>query len=216
MAHPIPVPGAATQLVFIGQPGSVSAGSALSPPPVVAVEDAAGNIVTTDLSPVSLTVTAGTGTSGATLSTTCAGNEFYGVVTFSGCSLTTAGTGYTLTATDGTLTTATSATFSVAAGSPSGLSFSAQPALGANIQATGTGSFSTSVTIQDVYGNTVLVDNSDQVTLAIKNNPGGGVLSCTGGLTATASAGVASFTGCAITKTGTATRSRLPPRAARR
>jgi hypothetical protein len=43
------------------------------------------------------------------------------------------------------------------------------------------------------------------VTLAIpsSHNPGGGTLICTGGLTATVSSGVASFTGCAITKAGT-------------
>jgi hypothetical protein len=202
LTRSLPVSGAATKLVFVGQPGSVSAGSAISPPPVVAVEDAAGNVVTTDLSPVSLTITAGTGTSGATLSTNCTGNEFYGVVTFSNCSITSVGTGYTLTATDGTLTSATSGTFNITAGNPSALTFISQPVTGANIQAAGTGSFTVSVAIQDVYGDTVLADSSDQVTLAISNNPASGVLSCAGGLTATAASGVASFTGCAITVTG--------------
>ena len=101
-------PGAATHLAFIGQPGSTISGSPISPSPVVAVEDVNDNVVTSDLSPVQITITPGSGTPGAALSSTCAGVEFYGVVTFSNCSIAMTGTGYTLTATDGTLTSATS------------------------------------------------------------------------------------------------------------
>src|SRR5262249_49405097 len=81
--------------------------------------------------------------------------------------------------------------------------FTTQPTSGQNIQATGTGSFATSVAVQDVNGSTVLTDSSS-VTLSIGTNPSSGVLSCTnaGGLTVSASSGVANFTGCAITKTG--------------
>jgi hypothetical protein len=85
------------------------------------------------------------------------------------------------------------------------LVFTSQPGSGQNINATGTGSFSVSVTIEDAGGNPADHDNSDTVTLAIASghNPGNGTLSCTGGLTATVTSGVASFTGCAITKAGT-------------
>jgi hypothetical protein len=103
--------GAATQLVFLTEPGNGTAGSNLSPDPAVAVEDANGNIVYSDLSDVQLTISGGS--SGATLSDTCTGSEFYGVVTFSDCSVNTAGTGYSLTATDGALQSATSSTFNV-------------------------------------------------------------------------------------------------------
>jgi type II secretory pathway pseudopilin PulG len=103
--------GAATQLVFLTEPGNGTAGSNLSPQPAVAVEDANGNIVYSDLSDVQLTISGGP--SGATLSDTCTGSEFYGVVTFSDCSVNTAGTGYSLTATDGALQSATSSTFNV-------------------------------------------------------------------------------------------------------
>ena len=86
------------------------------------------------------------------------------------------------------------------------LVFTAQPTSGQNIQATGTGSFGVSVTIEDANGVPVSNDNTDTVTLAIASghSPGGGTLSCTntGGLTATVSSGVATFTGCAITKAG--------------
>ena len=85
------------------------------------------------------------------------------------------------------------------------LAFTVQPSSGQNIQATGTGSFTVSVAIEDANSNVATHDNTDTVTLAIASgdNPGSGTLSCTGGLTATASSGVASFTGCAITKAGT-------------
>ena len=62
-----------------------------------------------------------------------------------------------------------------------------------------------SVAVQDASGNTETGDNATTVTLAINNNPSAGVLTCTntGGLTVTVASGVANFTGCAITKTGT-------------
>jgi hypothetical protein len=76
------------------------------------------------------------------------------------------------------------------------LAFTAQPAANAKIQA-GTGTFPVSVAIEDGNGATLANDNSDTVTLALNKN-NGATLSCTGGLTATVSSGVASFTGCSI------------------
>ena len=94
--------------------------------------------------------------------------------------------------------------FTAATSTLTSLTFTTQPSAGQNIQATGTGTFSVSVAVQDAKGNTATNDNTDTVTLAIAtgDNPGSGTLTCAGGLTATASAGVASFTGCAITKAG--------------
>jgi len=94
--------------------------------------------------------------------------------------------------------------FTAATSAASKLVFTVQPGSGQNIQAAGTGNFSVSVTIEDANGNPASGDNSDTVTLAIASgdNPGGGTLSCTGGVTATVSSGVATFTGCAITKAG--------------
>ena len=76
--------------------------------------------------------------------------------------------------------------------------------MGQNIQATGTGTFSVSVSVQDANANTVTTA-TNAVTLAIGTNPSAGVLACTntGGLTVNAVSGVAGFTGCSITKTGT-------------
>ncbi len=89
-------------------------------------------------------------------------------------------------------------------GAATKLAFSTQPTVGQNIQATGTGTFSASVSVQDANANTVTTA-TNAVTLAIGTNPSAGVLACTntGGLTVNAVAGVASFTGCSITKAGT-------------
>jgi len=103
-ARPVPVAAAATHLVFLTSPGNSAVGTAFATQPVVAVEDANGNIVTSDFSAVTLNITTNTGFAGATLSNNCAGIEFEGVVTFSGCSINLAGSQYTLTATDGSLT----------------------------------------------------------------------------------------------------------------
>ena len=85
---------------------------------------------------------------------------------------------------------------------PSRLTFATQPPASANIAAAGTGSFPVVVRVLDANGNLVPSDNSTQVTLAIGTNPAAGALTCSGGLTATASGGSASFNGCAITKAG--------------
>jgi hypothetical protein len=97
--------------------------------------------------------------------------------------------------------TGTSGSIVVTAGTATKLRLVSQPVSGANIQA-GTGSFPASVAVQDANGNTEISDSTTSVTLG--SNPAGG-LSCTnaGGLTVTASAGVASFTGCAMSKAGT-------------
>ena len=94
--------------------------------------------------------------------------------------------------------------FTAATSAPTSLAFTSQPSASQNIQATGTGTFPVEVAIQDANGNVATEDNTDTVTLAIASgdNPGSGTLTCTGGLTATVSSGVASFTGCAITKAG--------------
>jgi hypothetical protein len=137
-----------------------------------------------------------------------------GIATFEHFSVlaATAGGGFTITANEysnsSCTTLVTSATttpmLSVTPyGSAAQLAFSTQPAAGANIQASGTGTFPISVAVEDVNGNLVANDSTGTVTLSIATNPGPGVLTCSGGLTATVASGTASFAGCAITKTGT-------------
>ena len=87
--------GTPVQLVWLQQPTSGTVGTPVTPQPEVAVEDALNNIVTSDLSSVTLVVVSGPGT----FSSTCSGVESYGIVQFSDCSLNAAGT-YTIKAVD--------------------------------------------------------------------------------------------------------------------
>ena len=94
--------GAPEHLVFSNQPGGGTAGGVFAMQPQVTVVDAGGNAVTTSGASVALTITAGTGTGGASLSCGApTAGASSGVATFSGCSINTAASGYTLTATDG-------------------------------------------------------------------------------------------------------------------
>jgi hypothetical protein len=204
--------GAASQLTFTAQPSvnqNIQAAGTGSFSASVAVQDRNGNTVAPDGGRL-VTLGIGTNAGGGVLSCTNTGGlsvtDSAGVASFTGCAITLAGTGYTLTASSPGLAAPSNANaFNIVAGVASQLSFTAQPSVNQNIQATGTGSFSASVAVQDRNGNTLTGDGGRSITLAIGTNPGGGVLSCTntGGLTVTDSAGVASFTGCAITKVGT-------------
>jgi trimeric autotransporter adhesin len=170
LAAALSPPGGATHLAFVGQPGSTISGSPISPSPVVAVEDSSNNIVTTDLSPVQITITPGSGTSGATLSSTCAGIEFYGVVTFSNCSISMTGMNYTLTATNGTLPASLpSADFNILPAPASQLVFTKVPSGGQPVSATAT-SGAYQVQEQDVYGNPVTTGAPVTLTLATSSS----------------------------------------------
>ncbi len=198
--------GPATHLVFTTQPSSTAkGGSAFGTQPVVTAEDVFGNASTADATAVTLAITAGTGTSGASLNG-CVGSEASGVFTFTGCSIDKIGSGYTITATDGLYAPATSSTISVSVGSAFQLAFTTQP-VGGVPEAT---NFATQpkVTVQDAGGNTVTTD-SGNVTLGIASystaNSGSnqGSLSCTSN-TVSAVAGVATFANCKISGTAAA------------
>src|SRR5580704_8252040 len=197
-ARPIPTAGSASQLVFFEQPGNGVSGSPFRPQPVVAVEDAAGNVVSSDLSDVTLTLNTVSGPAGATLSSTCTGSEFFGIVTFSNCSILKAGT-YTVTATDTSLPgfSVTSTPFTVSFGPPSQLVFTTQPN-----NSTGGVAFPTQpvVTVEDVGGN-VVTNDASTVTLAITSGTGtaGAAIS---GCAGTETNGAVTFAGCAINKAG--------------
>jgi hypothetical protein len=130
------------------------------------------------------------------------------VVGFTGCKITgTAAAGsYTLTATRGGLTAATSGSFSIIAGIATQFGFTSQP-VGNVIEGT---NFSTQPTVasQDVNGNTVTSDNGT-VTIAVNTYTSGnggttqGTLACTttGFPTITLTSGSATLAGCKITGT---------------
>jgi trimeric autotransporter adhesin len=81
------------------------------------VEDTGGNLVTGNSSAVTLTIASQPG-SGATGSCTADPvTASAGVASFAGCKITGKAGSYTLKASDGTLTPATSSTFSISGGS---------------------------------------------------------------------------------------------------
>ena len=125
--------GAASQLAFVQQPGSVAAGSSITPAVTVAIEDAFGNVVTTATNLVTIAI--GTNPSGGTLAGTAAENAVNGIASFSNLSINKTGDGYTLTAaaTPG-LTSAISSTFPVTGGNGSGLTINLTSAGNFNMQ----------------------------------------------------------------------------------
>ena len=188
------------RLVFTTQPAGAVGGIAFTTQPVVAVRAGASTASTHDQgSQVLLSITGAP--AGVTL--TCTTNPVTavnGVATFAGCRIDKTGT-YTLTATSSGLTSAASSSFAVVAGSASKVGFTAQPAAGVVTQAF---PIQPVVAIQDAGGNTVTTGASSTltVTLSIGTNPGGGTLTCTGGLSKAAVAGIATFSGCAIDRSG--------------
>jgi uncharacterized repeat protein (TIGR03803 family) len=184
----------ATQLAFVASPASGAAGGlgTIS----VAVRDANGDVVTTDNSAVTLQIASGT--TGAALSGTTTVNAVNGIATFSGLSLATGGT-YTLEATDGSLTAATTAAFQLTVPAPTAtqLVITAQPLSGA------AGTLGTiSVEVHDSTGALLTSDNST-VTLQIASGPAGAKLN--GTLSTTVVNGVATFSGLSIEAAGTYT-----------
>jgi len=149
-------------LVFIAQPSEAIAGLPFNPQPVVAAVDEQGKVVTSYQGRVVLTITAGTGASGARLYGGINVALVNGVVEFRDLFIDKAGAGYTLTATWRNLEPATSKPFDVSPGAPAKLAFTTQPSGG------GAGSplpTQPKVTIQDHWGNTV-ADYEGSVTLS--------------------------------------------------
>jgi len=173
--------GAASQLVFIQQPSTVAVGATM-PKVQVAVEDAAGNIVTTATTSIALTLNPATQTLSGTTTRSASG----GVATYSDLSVGGSGT-FSLTATGGGFMVS-SASFTVGSGSTGGASklvFTVNPAsttAGATINVT--------VQVQDQNGNLVS-SATNPISVALFTNPGGATL--TGGSAVAASGGVANF-----------------------
>src|SRR5581483_7143217 len=102
-------------LRFSAQPGGADLGAPFQSQPSVTVQDAFGNTAPVAV-PVVLAITPGTGAADATL--TCALNPVTtaaGIAGFSGCGVSKAGTGFTLTAGTPNVPNATSLPFSVVA-----------------------------------------------------------------------------------------------------
>jgi hypothetical protein len=107
------LPGAATKLVFTGQPVNAVIGASIGTL-TVAARDAADNVVTSFTGAVSIAIVSNPG--GSTLAGTTTTSAVAGVATFSGISLNLPGAGYTLGASATGLASATSNGFQITTG----------------------------------------------------------------------------------------------------
>ncbi len=185
----------ASQLTFQNQPTNRIAGQTFFPSLTVQVRDQFGGIITTATNAISMAI--GNNPGGSTLSGTLTHDAVNGVATFNDLSLNHSGIGYTLVASSGSLTPATSNSFNVTAASPAQLSFTVQPG---NAVAGAAISPPVQVAVQDSFGNLVTTA-SNPVTIAIANNPGGSTLS--GTLMRNAVGGIATFNDLSLNRTGT-------------
>jgi hypothetical protein len=187
------ITGPAYKLAFGTQPSTTVAGVAINPSVTVQVQDSLGNVVTGDSSNVTIAI--GTNPATGTLGGTLTHAALNGVATFSNLSINNAGNGYTLQATDGSLTSATSSSFNIV-GTPAKLAFGVQPA---NTATGATISPPITVKVEDTNGN-VVASSTASITLAIGTNAGPGTL----GGTATVNAvnGVATFNNVFINGAG--------------
>ncbi len=195
-------------VAFAAPLAGADADAPLAVQPAVNVVDATGHIVTSGVGSTA-TVSLALGTNPAAGTLTCSGGlsraAVAGVARFSGCSINHAGIGYTLVARSSGLASATSSAFDVTPPPPpvpTKLAIGAQPADGiANV----------ALVVQPVIdvtdANGVAVTSgaaaTQPITLALAANPGSATLTCSGGLTKSAVAGVATFSGCAISGAGT-------------
>jgi hypothetical protein len=182
--------GSAAKLVFTTTSGTATAGVDFSPAIVVDVESAGNSIVTTDNSTVTLTTTGGTFTMQAN----------NGAATFSNVILNTAGS-YAFTATDGSLASATSGTFTVAPAAASQLVFTSVPSSATEDDAIAP---PVVVKVEDAFGN-VVASNDSNVAIANASGTLGGSGTLSGTTTVAAVNGVATFADLSFNATGTYT-----------
>ncbi|NCO90852.1 MAG: M6 family metalloprotease domain-containing protein, partial [Armatimonadetes bacterium] len=164
--------GVPAKLSFAVQPpASTVAGATLSPAVEVAILDAGGNVVTASADNVTLTLSQGTGTLSGTLTVAPAN----GVASFGDLSLNLVGSDKQVTASATGLTSATSQTFAITAGSATAAAFTAQPpaTAGAGTPLTP----AVQVSLVDAHGN-VVAGATEPVTLTLTQGTGtlGGTL----------------------------------------
>ncbi|OLR91964.1 fibronectin type III domain-containing protein [Actinokineospora bangkokensis] len=169
--------GVASKLAFTTSPDTSFTGRAFYTQPVVTVQDAGGNTVTSSTATITLALSPATATLGCTTKAAVAG-----VAAFTGCSVSAVGT-YSLTATSGALTAATSGSFQVVA-APTALLWSGYSATVCSgptgtaasltytfcLNVLGNGTFTSRVQLSDSAGNAVVNVGPDiTVTLTTAN-----------------------------------------------
>ncbi len=186
------VPGPAAALVFTRQPSLVTAGATIAPGVEVTARDAQGNTATAFSGVVTAAIAANPG--GAALGGTPVATAVNGVVAFPDLHIDKSGTGYTLSATTGSITSAASIAFDVIAGSPARLAFTALPG---TARAGVTIAPPIVVNARDALGN-VATTYGGLVSIALVTNPAGGKLS--GTKTVRAVGGVVNFIDLSLDK----------------
>jgi hypothetical protein len=191
--------GVADHLVFTVAPSDRTAGLNISPQIKVTAFDALNNVVTSFVSNVTVAITSGTGTAGATLSGTTTQAAVSGVATFAGLNIDKAGAGYTLSATASGVTGTTSATFNITPAAATHLVFTVQPT---NTAANASITPAVEVTAEDAFGNVDTSYNAINVTVAMGTNAGGAGSLLSGTKVVATSHGVATFSDLSINNTG--------------
>jgi hypothetical protein len=188
-------PAGAAAVAFTLQPGNAVAGQFISPAPVVAVQDAFGNVISGWSEPVTVSIGAnpGAGMLAGQTSLPAPG----GSAVFSGLSINRSGNGYRLMASSGSLATALSDPFDVAAGAAVTLTFATPPS---NALVNRAITPPVRVAVVDALGNTVTGPAVD-ITVSLQANPGGGTLG--GTLTASTVEGIATFSNLSVSTAGT-------------
>ena len=194
---PTPAP---AKLVFSIQPTNTTAGDPLSPAVQVEIQDAAGNRVQNARDGVTIAFANNAG--GGTLSGTKTVNAIDGIASFSGLSINKSSGGYTLGASSGSLTVATSNIFAISPAAPAKVAFDLQPV---NVQGNIAMGSNVSVRISDAFDNFVSTA-TNTITLSIGDNTWKGLVgigaTLTGATSVPAVAGVATFSGLKVDKPG--------------
>ncbi len=191
-------PTTASKLAFAQQPSNTGAGASIAPAVTVLIEDKYGNVETGDNTD-SVKLALGTGSpSGGKLNGTLTETAKNGVATFADLSIDQVGTGYSLAASSGTLTGATSNAFTITPGAAAQLAFQTQPS---NTPAGNIITPAVTVLVEDKFGNIETGDYTDTVKLALGTGSPAG--SPAGTLTETVIGGVATFSDLSINQIGT-------------
>jgi len=188
-------PGAAAQLVFGQQPGTITGGTIFSPAVKVRALDALGNLASSFSGDVTMEL--GVNPGGRPLDGTTTVTAVGGVATFFILSVARANTGYTLIATAAGLPGVESVPFDVLIGPASHLDFQTRPH--DEIAGRIIGDPYVQLRGEDAGGN-LDTTFTGLVTVVIGDNPGGGTLS--GTTSATAVRGLATFPNLSIDKVG--------------
>jgi predicted outer membrane repeat protein len=156
--------GVAAKLEFAPTPGTATAGIAINPAITVDIDDAFGNVITGNTSSVKLAL--GSVPAHATMAGTTTEKANHGAAAFTNIVLNIAGN-YTLKATDGSLTAATSGVFAVNPGAATVMAYVKEP-----VPVTAGNPISPAVVVElkDKFGN-IATNNSSNLTLAIKTGP---------------------------------------------